>query len=156
MSITQYSPGRLVLPHEQRNRPPQDSRASSRTLAMANQNFVAVSSEDVTAHGTERRVTICAGIRDHVVTAVELKFNCFFLMPLIDSFPTRLREELEAAYDEDLDEVRNPQPSARRLMAWFVIRPAPTAASGRRAAPGDALLLSQSFLHNRHRPSVAA
>ena len=40
-----------------------------------------------------------------MVTAVELKFNCFFLMPLIDTFPTRLREELEAAYEEDLDEV---------------------------------------------------
>ena len=39
------------------------------------------------------------------MTAVELKFNCFFLMPLIDTFPTRLREELESAYDEDLDEV---------------------------------------------------
>ncbi len=49
---------------------------------------------------------VWAGIRDHVVTAVELKFNCFFLMPLIDTFPTRLREELEAAYEEDLDEVR--------------------------------------------------
>ena len=36
---------------------------------------------------------------------MELKFNCFFLMPVIDSFPTRLREELEAAYEEDLDEV---------------------------------------------------
>lgn len=45
------------------------------------------------------------GIRDHVVQCVELKFNCFFLMPVIDNFPTRLREELEAAYDEDLDEV---------------------------------------------------
>ena len=37
--------------------------------------------------------------------SVELKFNCFFLMPIIDTFPTRLREELESAYDEDLDEV---------------------------------------------------
>ena len=46
-----------------------------------------------------------AGIRDHVVQAVELKFNCFFLMPVVDSFPTRLREELEAAYEEDIDEV---------------------------------------------------
>ena len=46
-----------------------------------------------------------AGIRDHVVQAVELKFNCFFLMPVVDAFPTRLREELEAAYEEDLDEV---------------------------------------------------
>lgn len=36
---------------------------------------------------------------------VELKFNCFLLMPLIDAFPTRLRDELEAAYEEDLDEV---------------------------------------------------
>ena len=46
-----------------------------------------------------------AGIRDHVVQAVELKFNCFFLMPVVDAFPTRLREELERAYEEDLDEV---------------------------------------------------
>ncbi len=46
-----------------------------------------------------------AGIRDHVVQSVELKFNCFFLMPVVDSFPTRLREELESAYDDDIDEV---------------------------------------------------
>ena len=48
---------------------------------------------------------IFEGIRDHFVQAVELKFNCFFLMPLIDAFPARLREELEAAYEEDLDDV---------------------------------------------------
>ena len=48
---------------------------------------------------------IFEGIRDHFVQSVELKFNCFFLMPLIDIFPTRLREELESAYEEDLDEV---------------------------------------------------
>ena len=48
---------------------------------------------------------IFEGIRDHFVQSVELKFNCFFLMPLIDSFPTRIREELECAYEEDLDEV---------------------------------------------------
>ncbi|CAL5226962.1 g9847 [Coccomyxa viridis] len=48
---------------------------------------------------------IFEGIRDHVVQAVELKFNCFFLMPVVDAFPTRLREELEQAYEEDLDEV---------------------------------------------------
>jgi hypothetical protein len=41
---------------------------------------------------------LCAGIRDQVVTTVELKFNCFFLMPLLDAFPGRLREELETAY----------------------------------------------------------
>lgn len=48
---------------------------------------------------------IFEGIRDHFVQTVELKFNCFFLMPVLDAFPQRLREELEAAYDEDLDEV---------------------------------------------------
>ncbi|KAI3430573.1 hypothetical protein D9Q98_005166 [Chlorella vulgaris] len=48
---------------------------------------------------------IFEGIRDHFVQSVELKFNCFFLMPIIDTFPTKLREELESAYDEDLDEV---------------------------------------------------
>lgn len=48
---------------------------------------------------------IFEGIRDHFVQSVELKFNCFFLMPLIDTFPTKLREELEAAYEEDLDDV---------------------------------------------------
>ena len=66
------------------------------------------------------------------MTAVELKFNCFFLMPLIDTFPTRLREELEAAYEEDLDEVRlmamlldglNPNSDAQAISvqqsAWF-------------------------------------
>jgi hypothetical protein len=48
---------------------------------------------------------IFEGIRDHFVQSVELKFNCFFLMPVVDAFPQRLREELEAAYEEDLDEV---------------------------------------------------
>ena len=28
-----------------------------------------------------------AGIRDHVVQAMELKFNCFLLMPVVDAFP---------------------------------------------------------------------
>jgi len=48
---------------------------------------------------------IFEGIRDHIVTTSELKFNCFFLMPVLDNFPARLREELESAYDEDLDSV---------------------------------------------------
>ncbi|PNW77356.1 hypothetical protein CHLRE_10g433050v5 [Chlamydomonas reinhardtii] len=45
------------------------------------------------------------GIRDHLVQAAELKFNCFFLMPLVDSFPARLRKDIECAYEEGLDEV---------------------------------------------------
>lgn len=48
---------------------------------------------------------IFEGIRDHITQAVELKFNCFFLMPVVDSFPTRLREEIESAYMENLDAV---------------------------------------------------
>ena len=48
---------------------------------------------------------IFEGIRDHIVMTTELKFNCFFLMPVVDEFPTRLREELEMAYEEDLDSV---------------------------------------------------
>ena len=39
------------------------------------------------------------GIRDFIIQAAELKFNCFFLMPLIDAFPLRLREELEGAWE---------------------------------------------------------
>lgn len=45
------------------------------------------------------------GIRDHFITTVELKFNSFFLMPVIDEFPMRLREDLEAAYQDDVDGV---------------------------------------------------
>lgn len=45
------------------------------------------------------------GIRDHVISCAELKFNCFFLMPIIDKFPGILREHLERAYEEDLDGV---------------------------------------------------
>ena len=59
---------------------------------------------------------IFEGIRDHFVQAVELKFNCFFLMPIIDAFPTRLREELEAAYEEDLDEVGDAGAGGRVLL----------------------------------------
>ncbi len=35
-----------------------------------------------------------------VPQAAELKFNCFFLMPLVDSFPARLRKDIECAYEE--------------------------------------------------------
>ncbi|KAI8476585.1 MAG: P-loop containing nucleoside triphosphate hydrolase protein [Monoraphidium minutum] len=45
------------------------------------------------------------GIRDYLIQSAELKFNCFFLMPLIDAFPQRLREELESAWETDMDEV---------------------------------------------------
>ncbi len=44
---------------------------------------------------TPDEVWRAAGIRDHMVQAVELKFNCFLLMPVVDAFPSRLRAELE-------------------------------------------------------------
>jgi hypothetical protein len=45
------------------------------------------------------------GIREQLITSSELKFNCFFLMPCIQSFPAKLREEIEGAMEEDLDSV---------------------------------------------------
>lgn len=44
---------------------------------------------------------IFEGIRDQLVQAAELKFNCFFLLPLVDIFPTHMRSELERAYQEE-------------------------------------------------------
>lgn len=46
---------------------------------------------------------IFQGIRDHFLTSAELKFNCFFLMPVVDKFPALLREDLENAFEDDLD-----------------------------------------------------
>ena len=45
------------------------------------------------------------GIREQLITSSELKFNCFFLMPCIQAFPAKLREEIEGAMEEDLDSV---------------------------------------------------
>eukprot|EP00250_Pteridium_aquilinum_P017451 c23631_g1_i1 orf=300-3137(-) len=58
---------------------------------------------------------IFEGIRDHFVTAAELKFNCFFLMPVVDKFPALLREDLEAAFEEDLDNVFDVAQARRAL-----------------------------------------
>ncbi|KAL2609364.1 hypothetical protein R1flu_027937 [Riccia fluitans] len=55
------------------------------------------------------------GIRDHFVAAAELKFNCFFLMPLVDKFPALLREDLESAFVEDIDNVFNVGHARRSL-----------------------------------------
>lgn len=35
-----------------------------------------------------------------LLQAAELKFNCFFLMPLVDTFPSRMRRQLEVAYEQ--------------------------------------------------------
>ncbi|XP_027159795.1 dynamin-like protein ARC5 [Coffea eugenioides] len=45
------------------------------------------------------------GIREYFLASVELKFNCFLLMPVVDKLPALLREDLESAFQDDLDNV---------------------------------------------------
>ncbi|KAJ6817239.1 dynamin-like protein ARC5 isoform X1 [Iris pallida] len=45
------------------------------------------------------------GIKEHFLVSTELKFNCFLLMPVIDKLPALLREDLEAAFEDDLDNI---------------------------------------------------
>ncbi|GKA76346.1 dynamin-like protein ARC5, partial [Tanacetum coccineum] len=37
--------------------------------------------------------------------SAELKFNCLFLMPVVDKLPALLREDLESAFEDDLDNI---------------------------------------------------
>ncbi|KAI4342269.1 hypothetical protein MLD38_026912 [Melastoma candidum] len=48
---------------------------------------------------------IFQGIREYFLASAELKFNCFLLMPVIDKLPTLLREDLESAFGDNLDDV---------------------------------------------------
>ena len=83
-----------------------DQGAQTRYILVApNQAVFSLTSKTGSVLNRVPACTHTAGIRDHVVQSVELKFNCFFLMPVVDTFPTRLRTELEAAYEEDLDDV---------------------------------------------------
>ncbi|KAI6701679.1 hypothetical protein NL676_016003 [Syzygium grande] len=45
------------------------------------------------------------GIREYFLASAELKFNCFLLMPVIDKLPALLREDLESAFEDDIDNV---------------------------------------------------
>ncbi|XP_050209846.1 dynamin-like protein ARC5 isoform X1 [Mercurialis annua] len=45
------------------------------------------------------------GIREYFLASAELKFNCFLLMPVIDKLPALLRQDLESAFEDDLDNV---------------------------------------------------
>ncbi|KAG5040597.1 hypothetical protein JHK85_013073 [Glycine max] len=45
------------------------------------------------------------GIREYFLVSTELKFNCFLLMPIVDKLPALLREDLESAFQDDLDNV---------------------------------------------------
>ncbi|GKV11115.1 hypothetical protein SLEP1_g22396 [Rubroshorea leprosula] len=48
---------------------------------------------------------IFLGIREYFLASTELKFNCFLLMPIVDKLPSLLREDLESAFTDDLDNV---------------------------------------------------
>ncbi|CAN0474164.1 unnamed protein product, partial [Ectocarpus sp. 12 AP-2014] len=43
--------------------------------------------------------------REHFARAVAMKFNCFFLMPFVDDFPSYLRRELEKIYEGDVGDI---------------------------------------------------
>ncbi|KAL7001951.1 ARP2/3 actin-organizing complex subunit Arc5 [Sarracenia purpurea var. burkii] len=45
------------------------------------------------------------GIREYFLASSELKFNCFLLMPVVDKLPALLREDLESAFEDDIDNV---------------------------------------------------
>ncbi|KAG1369941.1 dynamin-like protein ARC5 [Cocos nucifera] len=45
------------------------------------------------------------GIKEHFLVSTELKFNCFLLMPVVDKLPALLREDLESAFEDDLDNI---------------------------------------------------
>ncbi|KAF9609755.1 hypothetical protein IFM89_018203 [Coptis chinensis] len=45
------------------------------------------------------------GIREYFLASAELKFNCFLLMPVVDKLPVLLREDLDHAFENDLDNV---------------------------------------------------
>ncbi|AQK39608.1 Dynamin-like protein ARC5 [Zea mays] len=45
------------------------------------------------------------GIKEHFLVTTELKFNCFLLMPIVDKLPALLRQDLESAFEEELDSI---------------------------------------------------
>ncbi|TYK06980.1 dynamin-like protein ARC5 [Cucumis melo var. makuwa] len=45
------------------------------------------------------------GIREYFLASAELKFNCFLLMPVVDKLPALLREDLDSAFENELDNV---------------------------------------------------
>lgn len=36
---------------------------------------------------------------------MKLQFNCFLLMPIVDKLPALLRQDLESAFEEQLDSI---------------------------------------------------
>ncbi|TKW07227.1 hypothetical protein SEVIR_7G294000v4 [Setaria viridis] len=45
------------------------------------------------------------GIKEHFLVTTELKFNCFLLMPIVDKLPALLRQDLELAFEDELDSI---------------------------------------------------
>jgi len=64
---------------------------------------------------TPSSMAVVSSLVDHIVDAwrmhfakvVELKFNCFFLMPVVEEFPRFCREKLDRLYGGDLNDVFN-------------------------------------------------
>lgn len=40
-----------------------------------------------------------------MAASVILQFNCFLLMPVIDKLPALLQEDLDSAFEDDLDNI---------------------------------------------------
>ncbi|MED6190517.1 ARP2/3 actin-organizing complex subunit Arc5, partial [Stylosanthes scabra] len=55
------------------------------------------------------------GIREYFLVSTELKHNCFLLMPIVDKLPALLREDLESAFEDDLDNIFDITKSAELL-----------------------------------------
>ena len=43
--------------------------------------------------------------RNHFARTIAMKFNCFFLMPFLDEFPSYLRDELDKIYENGVSEL---------------------------------------------------
>ena len=80
---------------------------------------------------------VFGGIREHLTQTIELKFNCFFLMPFVDEFPSALRMDIESAYDEHLEDVFDVASVKKQLLAQEAGLPpyTPSAPPSRPSAP---------------------
>ena len=85
---------------------PDEKMGSTKMMDLMDNTLWNRNMKDVTLDVVDLLVRqIYAGIRGYTVQSVELKFNCFFLMPLMNEFAGFLRQEMEMAFDDNLDGV---------------------------------------------------
>jgi hypothetical protein len=83
-----------------------DKIESSKMMDLMDNTLWNRNMQDVTLDVVDLLVRqIYSGIRGYIVQSVELKFNCFFLMPLMNEFAGFLRQEMEVAFEDNLDGV---------------------------------------------------